>query len=358
MTQQSVRYSSIDALRGWTVAGMLLVNNAGDWNHVLPWLEHAQWNGCTPADLIFPFFLFIVGLSLELAFAPQLAKGVMPEALRSQALRRGLRMLLLGVALHVFACLTIDGRAFRLMGVLQRIGIVFVLAAFIMLYLRTQSSRWIALLALMALHSLLLLSGGSLLPHANLSDRIDSVLLGPLAYQYDALTHMAQEPEGILSTLGALSSVLFGIQAGSLLRNRQTPQLVWLALACLCAGLISGLELPWNKQMWTASFVLWTSGWAMALLLLVHQLIDVRGYPAIGRSFGINAIAAYAGSWIATCLLAYTGAGDWIYLHWFAPNLPALIGEAWSSAAFAVAFTAVFAALTHAMARKNWRIVI
>lgn len=356
--QKPVRYLSLDAMRGWTVAAMLLVNNAGDWNHVLPWLEHAEWSGCSPADLIFPLFLFIAGLSLECSFAPALEQAISPDVLRKQAIWRGVRLFALGVFLHGLASLTIDGRAFRLMGVLQRIGIVFAVAACLMLHWRSERSRWAVLATLLTLHSTLLLAGGTLLPHQNLSDRIDTALLGTLAYQFDPATGWAQDPEGLLSTLGAVCSTLAGIQAATLLRTGRLRQLFWLATGSLLAGILLAMILPWNKQLWTASFVCWSSGWAMLFLLASHWLLDIRGFPAIGRSFGRNAIAAYAGSWIMACLLALTGWGAQLYRLVFIPYLVPLLGEAWSSAAFATSLTAVFGVLTWWMARKNWRIVI
>lgn len=356
--QATSRYVSIDVLRGWAVAGMLLVNNAGDWNHVLPWLEHAAWHGFTPADLIFPLFLFIVGLSLELSFAHQLALGVSPSSLQRDAVKRGMRLFLLGVALHVFAQLTIEGRAFRLMGVLQRIGIAFALAGCLIALVRTQGSRWVALLLLLAIHGSLLFYGGSLEPHQNVSDRIDAWALGAWAYTFDPGSGLAQEPEGLLSTMGALASVLTGVQAATMLRSGRLHHLFALAVVCLLSGWALSSFMPLNKQMWTPTFVLWTSGWACLLFLCIHGAVDRKGLPAWGRSFGINAITAYAGSWVATCLLAMTGAGDWIYQRVFSPRLEPLLGGDWTSAAFAAMFTSVFGLLTFWMARRNLRIVI
>jgi len=356
--QKQSRFLSVDVFRGLTVAAMLLVNNAGDWDHVFPWLEHAEWHGCTPADFIFPFFLLIVGLSVSLALSPQLERGADVNELRSSVLWRAARLFCLGLALHLIATLTIDGRAFRLLGVLQRIGICFAFAGLCVLYVRSLMQRWILTALILVISTLLLLSYGSLLPGQNLADRIDTMLLGHLAYQFDAVTGLAHDPEGIFSTFPAFASVLLGVQAAYFLRQSTLTPLCLIGAAMLVVGYLMSFWLPMNKQLWTASFVLWTSGAAYLVIAAFHWLIDLKNFPGIGRSFGINSIAAYAGSWVATCLLAFSGWGDAIYKHVFLPLLGARFGEDFSSFAFAFAFTAVFAALMYAMARKGWRIVI
>src|SRR5690242_11692643 len=123
------RFASVDALRGLTVAAMLLVNDPGDWGHVYWPLEHAQWHGCTPTDLIFPFFLFIVGVSIALAFGPKLERGDARAPLLRGAWLRALRILALGLAINLFAAWLMPGAHLRLPGVLQRIALCFALAA-------------------------------------------------------------------------------------------------------------------------------------------------------------------------------------------------------------------------------------
>ena len=356
--QKQGRFLSVDVFRGWTVAAMLLVNNAGDWDHVFPWLEHAQWHGCTPADFIFPFFLLIVGLSVSLALSPQLERGADVHQLRSSVLWRAVRLFCLGLILHWIATLTIDGRAFRLLGVLQRIGICFAFAGLCVLYLRAFWQRWLLVALMLLVSTFALFSYGSLMPGKNLADHIDTLLLGHLAYNFDALTGLAHDPEGVFSTLPAFASVLFGVQAAYFLRQSRLFALLMIGAALLVGGSLVSIWLPMNKQLWTASFVLWTSGAAYLVIALLHWGIDLKHVPAVGRSFGINSIAAYAGSWIATCLLAFSGWGDEWYRHYFLPLLAPSFGENFASFAFAFAFTAVFALIMHVMARKGWRIVI
>ena len=144
-----MRINSIDAVRGLTVAAMLLVNDAGDWSHVYPWLEHAEWHGCTPPDFIFPIFMLIVGVSINLAFSPRLDAGADTAPLARSVLWRAARIVLLGIALHVVAMLLLNGRGFLLFGVLQRTGICFAAAGLMAIYLRSARAQWTAFVAIL-----------------------------------------------------------------------------------------------------------------------------------------------------------------------------------------------------------------
>ncbi|MDO8178468.1 MAG: heparan-alpha-glucosaminide N-acetyltransferase domain-containing protein [Undibacterium sp.] len=356
--QNPVRLSSIDALRGLTVAAMLLVNNAGDWGHVYAWLEHAQWHGCTPADFIFPFFLLIVGVSLHLALAPKLERGADIGELSRSVIWRGVRIVALGVVLHLIAFWLIAERDFRLMGVLQRIGICFALAGLIAIHVRSARGQWLIIIAILLAYAAMLMAGGSLQPDLNLVDKIETRVLGKLAYSFNPVTGLAHEPEGLLSTLPSIATVLLGLQAGAWLRNGQAQRLWQAGVLIAALGWLCSLYLPLNKQLWTPSFVLWTGGFAFLCMSLAHWLIDVRGAPALGRSFGINAIAAYAGSWVATCVLAATGWGESCYRQLFALALPPYFSDAFASFAFAAVFTALSGVLMYVFRRLNWRITI
>jgi predicted acyltransferase len=353
-----MRINSIDAVRGLTVAAMLLVNDAGDWSHVYPWLEHAEWHGCTPPDFIFPVFLLIVGVSINLALSPRLDAGAATAPLTRAVLLRAVRIVLLGVALHVVAMLLLNGRGFRLFGVLQRTGICFAAAALLTIHVRSARAQWAMCAAILLGYWALLAAGGSLEPGLNLADRIDSALLGHLAYQYDAATGIGHDPEGILGTLPSLATVILGLRAGDWLRKGQTRTLALAGAAAMLLGGLWSLTLPLNKQLWTSSFVLWTGGFGMLAIALAHQLIDVRGWPALGRAMGVNAIAAYAGSWIATCVIEGSGVMGPLYDHVFSRPLTPLFGPFMASVAFAAAFTGVFwLAMAYAY-RRNWRMTI
>lgn len=356
--QAAARLSSIDALRGLTVAAMLLVNSAGDWSHVYPWLEHAEWNGCTPADFIFPFFLLIVGVSISLALGPKLDAGAATPELARTMLLRAARILVLGIALHIIAWALLEGRGFRLLGVLQRIGICFAFAGLLVTYVRNERAQWAFFIIILLAYWALLAAGGSLLPGSNLADKIDSILLGKYAYTYDTASGRAHDPEGWLSSLPSLATVILGVRAGAWLRAGQMRSLLLVGVgACAIGGLWSVL-LPLNKQLWTSSFVLWTGGFGLLAIALAHQLVDVRGWPALGRSFGVNAIAAYAGSWIATCLLEGSGAMPVLYKALFAQPLTPLFGPYFSSMGFAVVSTGLWWGLMVLFDQRGWRITV
>ena len=351
------RIQSIDALRGLTVAAMLVVNDAGDWGHVYPWLEHAEWFGCTFADFIFPFFMLIVGVSMSLALGTQIEKGESRAALSRAVLWRGLRIFLLGVALHYVAHLLLPGREFRLLGVLQRIGISFAGVGLFSIHVRDARIQWGVFGAILLGYWALLAGYGSFDPDHNLCDRIDTLLLGPLAYSYNPATGLAHDPEGILSTLPALATVILGVRTGAWLRAGQ-ERIVWLAgVVMVVLASLWSLVLPFSKQLWTSSFVLWTGGFGLLAIAATHELIDKRGFPAWGRSLGINAIAAYAGSWLATCVLEGFGIMPALYASVFSKPLAAF-GPFVSSLAFALAFSATFWIAMHAMLKRGWRISI
>jgi predicted acyltransferase len=197
-----------------------------------------------------------------------------------------------------------------------------------------------------------LLAGGDLGKAGNIAARLDTQLLGRYAYEWDAASGRAHEPEGLLSTLGALASTLLGLRAGELLRRSARRELAWLAAGCLLLGALSAAWLPWNKQLWTPSFVLWTGGWATAALLLAHQLVDRWSWRPLGRAFGVNAIAAYAGAWVNAVLLAGLGWMAPLYVHGFGWMLT-LVGPRAASLAFALAFVALWALVVRWMDRRG-----
>jgi len=354
----TARINSIDAIRGLTVAAMLVVNDAGDWSHVYPWIEHADWFGCTLADFIFPFFMLIVGVSIGLALGPKVEAGADHGALTRDVLFRGLRIILLGVALHAIASLTLQGREFRLLGVLQRIGICYALVGLLAIHVRSTRVQWSVFVAILLGYWALLCLGGSLLPNQNLADRVDTRLLGSLAYQYDSVSGLAHDPEGILSTLPALATVILGLRVSSWLRAGKIRLIFLTGIVAIVVGGIWSLTFPLNKQLWTSSFVLWTGGFGLIAIALAHRLIDVRDWPAFGRCLGVNAIAAYAGSWLATCSLEGSGFMHPLYSVLFEQTLRPAFGPFVPSLAFALAFAAIFWLLTRFFQKRGWRISI
>ena len=352
MGAPSRRMASVDALRGLAVAAMLLVNNPGDWGHVYAPLEHSAWHGCTPTDLIFPFFLFIVGVSAALALGPRVDAGAALAPLRSAVVQRGLHIIALGLVLHALAWWLMHRPEFRVMGVLQRIGLCFIAVGLVALWLRERRQWWV-LIGLLLGYGALLQWGPTLDKIGSFNQRLDTLLLGRTAYEWDAATGIAFDPEGLLSTLGALATAVFGLICGVLLRRRQRRGLGLTGIAAALVGWWWSGWLPFNKQLWTPSFVLWTGGLAALALAAAHEWIDRRGHHAVGRAFGLNAIGAYAGAWMCTVLLEGLGWMGPLYRTVFGPLQPWL-GPEGQSLAFAVAFVAVWAAIVWALDRRGW----
>ncbi|WP_075575020.1 acyltransferase family protein [Lysobacter antibioticus] len=335
------RYASVDALRGLTVAAMLLVNNPGDWGHVYAPLLHAQWHGFTPTDLVFPMFLFIVGVSIALALMPRREAGAAPATLLRPALWRAVRIVGLGLLLHWCAMWASGHEALRLPGVLQRIGLCFAAAALIALYLPART-QWFAFGALLVGYAWLLAGGGSYAPFDNIASRLDHALFGAHVYQVDPASGRGHDPEGLVSTLGALATTVLGLRAGDWLRRGDLRALLIAGALALAAGWALGQWQPINKNLWTPAYVLWAGGWSCWVLALCHRLIDVRGWPALGRSFGVNAIAAYAGSALLLYLLIGLGWLEPIYRRGFADWMTPRFGPYLPSLAFALAFVTLW----------------
>ncbi|MCV2368154.1 acyltransferase family protein [Roseateles oligotrophus] len=345
------RFASVDALRGLTVAAMLLVNNPGSWSFVYAPLEHSEWHGWTPTDLIFPFFLFIVGVSIALAFGARIESGAPTAAMARTVIKRACRIIVLGLVLHGLAWWLMHKPEFRIPGVLQRIGLCFAFVGLVSIYLRPRA-QWLLLAALLIGYACLLTWGGSLEKVGNIASRWDGVLFGRFGYEWVAATGVGHDPEGLVSTLGALSTALLGLLAGQLLRRDQIFNLIALGLGCAMLGMVWAEWLPLNKQLWTSSFVLWTGGLGALALGLAHQLIDKAGWPAVGRSFGVNAIAAYAGAWMCTVVLEGFGLMKPLYAGAFGWLEP-MVGPFGQSLAFALAFVGVWALIVRVLERRG-----
>jgi len=347
------RFDSVDALRGITVAAMLLVNNPGDWGHVYAPLLHSEWNGCTPTDLVFPFFLFIVGVSIALGIVPRVETGTGIASLRRAVMLRAAKIIGLGLLLHLLAFWLLDKPWFRPWGVLQRIGLCFA-AAGLLATLTRANAQWFIIAALLLGYWALLAAGGSFAPLDNLASRIDTALLGPMVYQFDAASGRGHDPEGLLSTLPAIATTLLGVRAGQWLRGGDAKRLLLAAVIALAAGFAWSYWFPFNKNLWTSSYVLWTAGWAMLALTLCHALIDVGKWPALGRRFGANAIAAYVGS--AAMVYALAGLGWWepIYRVGFSQWMSPRFGPYLPSLAFALAFVGLWWGVVYWMDRRRW----
>lgn len=339
------RFLSVDVLRGWAVAAMLLVNYPGSWAHVYAPLEHSEWNGFTPTDLIFPTFLYVVGVSIALGLKPGMPLG--------KIWVRALRLIVVGLLLYAVAMWGYGKEHFRIWGVLQRIGLCYGVAATLALHLKPRG-QWLAIGGILLGYWALLAGNGGYVPWDNLASRVDTWLAGVHNYQFDAATGKGHDPEGLLSTLPAIATTLLGVRAGSWLRERGFAFLLRAGVVLLALGWAWAWLMPWNKNLWTSSYVVYAAGWSTLLLALCHGLFDLRGVPPVGRSMGINAITAYAGSWLLACVFEKFGVFAAAYAQattWLGDGKPA-------SLMVAVAFVALWWGLMWGMEKQGWRVTI
>ena len=297
------RLLSLDVFRGATVAAMIWVNNPGDWGHIYAPLEHSAWNGCTPTDLIFPFFLFIVGVSIVYAMESKAEVKANHSKMLWSAFRR---MLILIVISLITQLLFHPGLAhLRFPGVLQRIGVVYFICT--LLFLKTtQKTRDILFVVLLVGYYILMVfvpvpdtGKASLDPETNMGAWVDRVVFSTNHLWSESKTW---DPEGLLGTLPAIATGLFGIRVGSWLKRKDrddAAKVSWLfvyGVTAIVAGLLWGLFFPINKALWTSSYVLYAGGWATVSLALCYWLIDVQGHKKAAIFFvplGVNAITAY-----------------------------------------------------------------
>lgn len=315
-TPPSARLLSLDVFRGATIAAMLLVNNPGSWAHIYPPLRHAPWHGCTPTDLIFPFFLFIVGTAMALSFRRYEGSSPTPPVIVRVA-RRSAILILLGLILNGFW--QYDLSTIRIPGVLQRIGLVFLLAAPVVLLFgqaRDAWKRWLLSITLLAGYWLALVLFDPSDPfnrQDNLVRTIDRALIGKAHLYAGSPT----DPEGLLSTVPALVTTLLGYEAGRVLRDRPgisgVASLLVLGVAGVAAGWGWDRLMPINKPLWTSSYVLFTAGFAAIALAITYALIDLLPTRRILRtpakplaSMGVNAITVFVGSGLLARALTLT----------------------------------------------------
>jgi predicted acyltransferase len=293
------RLESLDAMRGVTIAGMILVNNPGSWSHIYSPLEHAAWHGWTPTDLVFPFFLFIVGVSVTLALGRRAEAGGARRDLYLKILRRSAVIFGLGLALAGFP--HYDLSTIRIPGVLQRIAVCYLVASIVFINTRWKTQAVVAAALLLLYWALMVLvpapgfAAGDLSMEGNLAAYVDRAVLGGHTWKplYD--------PEGILSTMPAVATALGGVLTGHWLRSRR-PGLEKVAglfvagAACVVAGWAWGFFFPVNKALWTSSYVLLTAGLALQALAVCYWLLDIKGRRRWATPFlvlGSNALAVY-----------------------------------------------------------------
>ena len=355
--------------RGLTVVGMVFVNNPGDWGHLYWPFDHAEWNGWTPTDLIFPWFLFIVGVAGVFSLEKRMAQGADRLDLARHAFRRGMTIVVVGWLMAFYPFVPFFDRLahLRIPGVLARIGVAYVLGTWILLavWKRRAISVAAAVAFLLTLHTWLLLGTGyDLTPAGNVQRAVDlAVLKGHLWKNVQGW-----DPEGIVSTLTAIATMLTGTLTGFLLKGRTgvkakvTRLLAWGAIAT-AAGLLWGRELPINKNLWTASYVVFTSGAALLVIGLCVLVIDVLGWRtpfAPFFTFGTNPLLVFVLSGLLAKTMGLVKIGDsagktitlhaWVYrsgLSWIAdPTV--------RSHAFALVTILFWWAVLRVFERKGW----
>ncbi len=342
MAKEGGRLASLDIFRGMTVAFMIIVNNPGSWDHVYPPLRHSEWNGCTPTDLVFPFFLFIVGVSTWFSLKKY------GHELGGQAILRILRRVVtifaVGLFLAIFPYFSRDYSHLRIMGVLQRIALAYGLGAFICTSVR-RDYLWVVVAVILFVYWGLLAFFGGASPYSlegNFALRVDSALLGK-NHLYTGFG-IPFDPEGLLSTLPAICTVIIGYYAGEIVGKKGSKVNPALKMLLIGAAL-TGLGLIWknffpiNKPLWTSSYVLYTAGIAMALLAVIYWIADVvklRKWGTFFIVFGTNALFTYflAGVWIKLILSVHPGWGgaklslySWFYEKVCAPVAGQLNGS-------------------------------
>lgn len=325
MTQpKQGRLLSLDAFRGFTIACMILVNFPGTWDHVYAPLLHVEWNGLTPTDLIFPSFIFMVGVSIVFAFQKRKDSGVPVGSLATKVVLRALKIYVVGMFLFLlfplWDLLLGDGKSIaisdiRFTGVLHRIALVFLVCGLLFLYTKWKTQLIICLLFLFGYWGCMMFiptpgQDGKVMfePGNNLATWVDGYLLpgrpwwGPWNHERpwdEAMTPW--DPEGALSTFPSICSGIIGMFAGMLLLSRKSQERKVMILY-LAGALMMGLSYFWdqvfpiNKSMWTSSYVLFSSGFACTVLASFLYLVDILGYKRwvwIGLVFGCNAIAVY-----------------------------------------------------------------
>lgn len=342
------RYESLDVLRGLTVAFMCIVNNPGTWAHIFPPLRHAGWDGCTPTDLVYPFFIFCMGCAMAFSFS-KYEKTTAKAYLK--VLKRGALIFLVGFALNLYPFFPTSlhdetwsfGQNYlywlqhkRIFGVLQRIGMAYAIAGCLALWLKKPKKILAAIATLCVTYTgILLIFGrepGAFSLEGNVSMRIDTWLVGG-NHCYHGYNGTDFDPEGVLGSMTAACSCLLGYLIGSMIHasqknmsatNSSPDRVVNRTFVYGCLSLILGVILsiwvPINKPLWSVSYVFYAGGWAMLALAFLAYLLDVKGYekPFVPfKAMGMNALMAFVFSGVIAKSYGFFGFAPG---HYFGAN--------------------------------------
>lgn len=377
----SKRLASLDVFRGATIAGMMLVNNPGDWGHIYPPFKHAAWHGWTYTDTIFPFFLWIVGVAMTFSFAKRVERGDDKTKIALHVLQRSAIIFALGLFLSGFPFGLAFGHNFswstiRIPGVLQRIAVCYLVVGLLFLKTNLRQQLWItgALLAVYWLAVKLIpvpgYGAGVLEPTGNLCWYIDSTLLA--GHTWSGAPVPGFDPEGIFSTIPAIATTFFGALTGHLLRSEKsqeekTARLFVYGSLLLFAGSIMDYFLPINKNLWTSSYSVFMAGLAMVCLGVCYWLIDVKGHRRWTKwleIYGQNAITMFVLAGLfgrLTTIMKVEGPEGapislkaWYYKAFFVPVGDPMIASFLHSLMYVV----LLYLIAYVMYRKNWIIKV
>ena len=370
------RMVSLDAFRGFTIAAMLLVNNPGDWGHLYGPLSHAKWDGWTVTDGIFPFFVFISGISMTLSLGRRAALGDRPQDLLLQTFRRG--GIIIGIGLLLNFTPAFDLAQVRIPGVLQRLGLCTILTAPIVLYWQWRGQiLW--LVGLLVAYSIVELRvsvpdaqgvwhTGSLQPGEDVGAWLDRWLMDGHLWR----SSKTWDPEGLLSTVPAVASQLAGVIAGHWLACKRKP--IEKCVGLLVAGLsllwigqaVGAWSMPVNKSLWSPAYAIFMTGWACLFFSVFFGLLEAVAYPPLRRMatrlatplviFGLNALFLFALSGLIAKMLSFIKVSPELTLKaWlYTPIQTSGLDPVNASLLFAVLFVVAMFAIAWAMWRRRW----
>ena len=382
------RLLSLDVLRGITISGMIMVNNPGSWGKIYTPLEHAQWNGLTPTDLVFPFFMFIMGVSMYLSYKKFDFK--LSGKTFTKLFRRSVLLFLIGLAIGWFSlfCRGLVGlrledmpilekiahaannfENLRILGVLQRLALVSFFGSLTVLTFKPKHIPWLIGIILLFYWILMAATGSYFENDSSLVSIIDHAVLGTTHMYGEALpdgSRVVFDPEGLLSTLPCIAHVLLGFLAGKLIseskdNNQRIQKLFIFGTIILFLGFLLDYGFPINKKIWSSSFVLATCGLASLLLGLLVWIIDIKGkkqWSVFFESFGVNPMFIYVIAGIISILLGNIGFmyyGEWlstkgfIYTQWLSP----VFGDYLGSLVFALLFVTLNWFIGHILYKKK-----
>lgn len=340
------RYLALDAFRGLTIALMILVNTPGSWSHVYSPLLHAKWHGCTPTDLVFPFFLFIIGSAMFFSLKKSDFAATPIQFYR--IIKRGLILFFIGYLLNVIPFDTpLD--ELRIMGVLQRIGIAYAIAASLAVLFNRRGVFIVSAIILLAYWGLLLSAGDNgLTIDGNIIRQFDLATIG--ANHMYTMRGVSFDPESLLSTIPSVVSVLLGFELTRYLTSIDDKKNSVITLTILGGvfvgiGLLWGLVLPINKPLWTSSYVIYTAGYACLLLAVFVWIIDVKGHSKLVAPllvYGTNPLFVFVLSFIFITTYLNITVGNSSLYGWLYQQFRLIANPTLASFLFAVSHVVLF----------------